>query len=91
METNAIAKTLSLSTQTVDKWRRRFSLCGVGTLSNAPRSGTPRTHGVAEIAKLRNHDQSTGFINPRHGSRSLRVSLDGGEDVANLWPETSYG
>ncbi|KJE75260.1 hypothetical protein FEAC_30130 [Ferrimicrobium acidiphilum DSM 19497] len=30
METNAIAKTLSLSAQTVDKRRRRFSLCGVG-------------------------------------------------------------
>ncbi|MHB8190961.1 MAG: helix-turn-helix domain-containing protein [Ferrimicrobium sp.] len=55
MGTGAIAKKLSLSAQTVDKWRRRFSLFGVKTLSDAPRSGAPRTHGddkITEIIKL---------------------------------------
>ena len=55
MGTIAIAKELSLSAQTVDKWRKRFSLFGVSVLSDAPRSGVPRTHGddkIAEIIKL---------------------------------------
>ncbi|MHB8190837.1 MAG: helix-turn-helix domain-containing protein [Ferrimicrobium sp.] len=44
-----------VSDVTVSKWVRRFALYGVKTLSDAPRSGAPRTHGddkITEIIKL---------------------------------------
>ena len=70
---------------------RRFALFGVRSLGDAPRPGVPRTHGddkIAEIVKLRNHDQSTGFINPpanqHHGNRRWSLSFYGGEDMANF-------
>ncbi|WP_298207831.1 helix-turn-helix domain-containing protein [Ferrimicrobium sp.] len=52
MGMRAIATKLSLSAQTVEKWRRRFSLFGVQTLSDAPRRGAPRTHGDEKIAEI---------------------------------------
>ena len=38
-----VSKQLSVTVQTVGKWRRRFSLDGLGGLVDAPRSGAPRT------------------------------------------------
>jgi transposase len=49
------ADELDVSHFTVSKWVRRFALYGVRSLSDAPRSGVPRTHGddkIAEIIKL---------------------------------------
>ena len=47
-----IADELDVSTFTVSKWVKRFALFGVRSLGDAPRSGTPRTHGDDKIAEI---------------------------------------
>ncbi len=47
-----IADELDISTFTVQKWIKRFALYGVGTLADAPRPGTPRTHGDDKITEI---------------------------------------
>ena len=81
---------MSLTSQS-QSGSRRFALYGVRSLGDAPRSGVPRTHGddkIAEIIKLRNHDQSTGcldtLVNQHHGNRRWSLSSYGGEDMANF-------
>jgi transposase len=93
-----IADELDISHFMVSKWVRRFVLYGVRSLGDAPRSGVPRTHGddkIAEIIKLRNHDHSTGCLNPPanqyDGSPSRCVRSHGGEHLANLWSEAPHG
>ena len=47
-----IAFQLGVSKATVCKWRKRFSLFGVGILDDAPRSGTPRKIDDDKIADI---------------------------------------
>lgn len=52
-ETNtAIAHRYGLAVQTVGHWRRRFHRYGLAGLSDAPRSGRPRTHDDERVATL---------------------------------------
>jgi transposase len=52
-ETNtAIARRFGLAVQTVGHWRRRFHRHGLAGLSDAPRSGRPRTHDDDRVATL---------------------------------------
>lgn len=41
-----------VSIQTVGHWRRRFHAHGLAGLSDAPRSGRPRTHNDERVASL---------------------------------------
>ncbi len=88
-----IADELDISTFTVQKWIKRFALYGVGTLADAPRPGTPRTHGddkITEIIRLTTMteppDSSTHW-----STNTMAATLHGGEDMANLWPKASHG
>lgn len=47
-----IAEELDISEFMVSKWVRRFALYGVHSLSDAPRTGTPRTHGDDKITEI---------------------------------------
>jgi transposase len=47
-----IAARFGLSIQTVGHWRRRFHRHGLAGLSDAPRSGRPRTHDDDQVAQL---------------------------------------
>jgi transposase len=47
-----IAARFGVSIQTVGHWRRRFHRHGLAGLSDAPRSGRPRTHDDERVAKL---------------------------------------
>ena len=52
-ETNtAIAQRYGVAVQTVGHWRRRFHQYGLAGLSDAPRSGRPRTHDDDHVATL---------------------------------------
>lgn len=52
-ETNtAIARRFGLTVQSVGHWRRRFHRDGLAGLSDAPRSGRPRTHDDDRVATL---------------------------------------
>lgn len=48
----AIAARFGLAVQTVGHWRRRFHQYGLAGLSDAPRSGRPRTHDDDRVATL---------------------------------------
>ena len=48
----AIAERFGLAVQTVGHWRRRFHAHGLAGLSDAPRSGRPRTHDDDRVAAL---------------------------------------
>jgi transposase len=47
-----IAARLGVSTQSVGDWRRRFHQHGLASLSDAPRSGHPRTYDDKCVAAL---------------------------------------
>ena len=47
-----IASEVGTTEKTVSKWRLRFSKYGVGTLSDAPRSGAPRTISDEMVMKV---------------------------------------
>jgi len=52
-ETNtALAQRFGLTVQSVGHWRRRFHRYGLAGLSDAPRSGRPRTHDDDRVATL---------------------------------------
>ncbi|MEX6430836.1 MAG: helix-turn-helix domain-containing protein [Ferrimicrobium sp.] len=64
----------------MQKWIKRFALYGVGTLADAPRPGTPRTHGddkITEIIRLTTMteppDSSTHW-----STNTMAASLHGG-------------
>jgi putative transposase len=48
----SIAHTFGLAVQTVGHWRRRFHAHGLAGLSDAPRSGHPRTYDDERVAAL---------------------------------------
>jgi putative transposase len=48
----AIAERVGVTIQTVGHWRRRFHRYGLAGLSDAPRSGRPRTHDDDRVAAL---------------------------------------
>jgi putative transposase len=48
----AIAERFDVTIQTVGHWRRRFHRYGLAGLSDAPRSGRPRTHDDDQVATL---------------------------------------
>jgi transposase len=48
----AIARRFGLAVQSVGHWRRRFHAHGLAGLSDAPRSGRPRTHDEERVAAL---------------------------------------
>jgi putative transposase len=47
-----IAARVGVSVQTVGHWRRRFHRHGLAGLSDAPRSGRPRTHDDERVARM---------------------------------------
>ena len=52
MKLRDIAEELGVSNFTVSKWTKRFALTELRRLSDAPRSGAPRTHGDDKVAKI---------------------------------------
>lgn len=48
VDSKAVAQRLSVSQQTVSKWRNRCALSRLHDLLNAPRSGAPRTIDAAD-------------------------------------------
>ena len=72
---------------TVSKWRKRFSLYGVGTLDDAPRSGTPRTHGddkIAEIIRLTLQSEPPGATHWSGPAMARAVGVSQ-PTVARVW------
>jgi DNA-binding GntR family transcriptional regulator len=84
-----IAKRLQVSPATVAKWRERFLSGGVDGLSDAPRSGRPRTTGRHDaerhIAELLTQAREGG---PVPSTRSLARTLGLSQStVARIWQE----
>jgi transposase len=83
-----IADELDISTFTVQKWIKRLALYGVGTLADAPRPGTPRTHGddkITEIIGRANHDRATD--SSTHWSTNIMAAAAGvsASTVGRIW------
>lgn len=65
---NAIAKRLGTTAQTVCKWRRRFVSEGIAGLSDAPRSGRPRTLLDDKVQEVVDRVRQTKPSNATHWS-----------------------
>lgn len=72
---------------TVAKWRKRFSLFGVSVLSDAPRSGVPRTHDDEKIAEIIRLTTTTEPKNATHWSTNSMARVVGVSQstVSRVW------
>ena len=72
---------------TVTKWRKRFSLDGVGTLSDAPRPGAPRTHDDDKIAEIIRLTTTTRPADATHWSTNSMARAAGVSQstVSRVW------
>ena len=72
---------------TVAKWRKRFSLFGVSVLSDAPRSGTPRTHDDEKIVEIIRLTTTTEPRNATHWSTTEMAKVAGVSQstVSRIW------
>lgn len=82
-----VAKQLSVTVQTVGKWRRRFSLDGLGGLVDAPRSGAPRTISDKKVEEVLTKTLEGPPPNRTHWSRrDMAKKMGIGQDsVGRIW------
>ncbi len=82
-----IVELSGVSSFTVSKWRKRFSLFGVSVLSDAPRSGTPRIHDDDKIAEIIRLTTTTEPKNATQWSTTemARVAGVSQSTVSRIW------
>lgn len=87
VDSKAVAQRLSVSQQTVSKWRNRFALSRLDGLLDAPRSGAPRTIDDAHVDAVIARTLETVPRNATHWStRSMACEMGLSQTaVSRIW------
>lgn len=87
MDDKEVGKRVGLSNGTVGKWRKRYAAQGVGALSDAPRSGPPRTISDEKLAEVIRLTLETKPKNATHWSTRKMAAKTGisNERVSVIW------
>jgi len=82
-----IARQLGLARQTVLRWEQRFLQLGLEGLTDAPRSGRPRTIGPEQIAQIVQKTTSEIPVDSTHwNTRSLAAVMDVSAcSISRIW------
>jgi transposase len=91
-----IAQRLGTTVQTVSKWRRRYQAYRLAGLTDAPRTGRPRSVGDERIQhivdKVRHSrpDNATHWSVRQMSREAGRITGDGATHLACVWPEAAF-
>ena len=82
-----VSASLSVSKQTVGKWRKRFIEGGVGALGDAPRPGGPRSISDAKVEEVVTRTLEATPENATHWSTRKLAAASGisHDSVARIW------